>query len=174
MKIVTICVDSSAGTLAQHGRDFTWSHLTMLWNTPALLVYPCPCVMTCCALHRDLTHAGPGRYYLYLILSSMVLIITFCLVMGLFCGFCGRRPGNVYGDDTCNKGAGANFLLRRENRSCLRPVACSCCCPAGDLVLLLSGRWSGLVVVRPVACSCCCPAGGLFLLLSGRWSCGVG
>ncbi|XP_043200712.1 prominin-like protein isoform X4 [Amphibalanus amphitrite] len=68
--------------------------------------------------HKALTEAngyleqfGPFRYYLYLILSSMVLIITFCLVMGLFCGFCGRRPGNVYGDDTCNKGAGANFLL---------------------------------------------------------------
>ncbi|XP_037078598.1 prominin-1-like [Pollicipes pollicipes] len=62
--------------------------------------------------NQYLQQYGSFRYYLFLILSGLVLIVTFCLVMGLFCGLCGRRPGNVYGDDTCNKGAGANFLLR--------------------------------------------------------------
>ncbi|XP_037093826.1 prominin-1-like [Pollicipes pollicipes] len=61
--------------------------------------------------NQYLQQYGSFRYYLFLILSGLVLIVTFCLVMGLFCGLCGRRPGNVYGDDTCNKGAGANFLL---------------------------------------------------------------
>ncbi|XP_037074037.1 prominin-1-like [Pollicipes pollicipes] len=54
---------------------------------------------------------GAFRYYVFLIISGLVLIITFCLTVGIFCGFCGRRPGNVYGDGTCNKGTGANFLI---------------------------------------------------------------
>ena len=32
-------------------------------------------------------------------------------ISGLFYGFCGKRPGNVYGDDCCNRGTGANWLL---------------------------------------------------------------
>jgi len=40
-----------------------------------------------------------------------VLLVLICYVLGLFYGFCGNRPGNVYGDDCCNRGTGANWLL---------------------------------------------------------------
>lgn len=33
-----------------------------------------------------------------------------CLTSGLFCGICGKRPDG-YGDDCCNKGSGARFLM---------------------------------------------------------------
>ncbi|XP_043234601.1 prominin-like protein isoform X2 [Amphibalanus amphitrite] len=54
---------------------------------------------------------GTFRYYIFVIISGLVSLIVFCMVIGLFCGMCGRRPDNVYGDDTCNKGTGANFLI---------------------------------------------------------------
>ena len=50
-------------------------------------------------------------YYIGLGMSSLVLIILTCYIFGLFYGFCGKRPGNVYGDDCCNRGTGANWLL---------------------------------------------------------------
>ena len=52
------------------------------------------------------------RYYIFVIISGLVSLMVLCIVIGLFCGICGRRPDNVYGDDTCNKGTGANFLIR--------------------------------------------------------------
>lgn len=54
----------------------------------------------------------PYRYYLDLAASTMLLVIVLCLTLGLFYGFCGRRPeGGPYGDDCCNKGTGARFLM---------------------------------------------------------------
>jgi len=52
-----------------------------------------------------------SRYYFYIGLgaSFMLLLMWMCYVFGLFFGFCGKRPGNVYGDDCCNKGTGANW-----------------------------------------------------------------
>ena len=44
-------------------------------------------------------------------MSCLVLLILVCHILGLFYGFCGKRPGNVYGDDCCNTGTGANWLI---------------------------------------------------------------
>ena len=44
-------------------------------------------------------------------MSCLVLLILLCHILGLFYGFCGKRPGNVYGDDCCNTGTGANWLI---------------------------------------------------------------
>ncbi|XP_052873725.1 prominin-like protein [Anopheles cruzii] len=50
------------------------------------------------------------RYYAGLGISSVLLLILICLVFGLLCGICGKRPDG-YGDDCCNKGAGGRFLI---------------------------------------------------------------
>lgn len=50
------------------------------------------------------------RYYVGLGVSSVLLLILMCLVCGLLCGICGKRPDG-YGDDCCNKGAGGRFLM---------------------------------------------------------------
>ena len=57
-----------------------------------------------------------SEYLLYIGLgmASMLLIVLVCFVLGLFYGFCGKRPGGgTYdgGDDCCNTGTGANWLL---------------------------------------------------------------
>ena len=44
-------------------------------------------------------------------LNVFVPLVLSCHILGLFYGFCGKRPGNVYGDDCCNRGSGANWLL---------------------------------------------------------------
>ena len=51
------------------------------------------------------------RFYVGLGMASTLLLILICLVLGLFYGFCGKRPGGLYGDDCCNRGTGASFLL---------------------------------------------------------------
>lgn len=50
------------------------------------------------------------NYYLGLALSTTLLVILMCVVLGLLCGICGKRPDG-YGDDCCNKGAGSRFLM---------------------------------------------------------------
>lgn len=50
------------------------------------------------------------RYWFGLGISSVLLLIVACLICGLLCGICGRRPSG-YGDDCCNKGAGSSFLM---------------------------------------------------------------
>lgn len=50
------------------------------------------------------------RYYGGLAVSSVLLLILMCLICGLLCGICGKRPDG-YGDDCCNKGAGGRFLM---------------------------------------------------------------
>nr|XP_031832726.1 prominin-like protein isoform X2 [Nomia melanderi] len=50
------------------------------------------------------------RYYLGYGISSSLLTVLICLTFGLFCGICGKRPDG-YGDDFCNKGSGARFLM---------------------------------------------------------------
>lgn len=53
---------------------------------------------------------GIYRFYVGLGVSSVILVIVICLIFGLLCGICGRRPSG-YGDDCCNKGAGGSFLM---------------------------------------------------------------
>ncbi|XP_066595040.1 prominin-like protein isoform X2 [Prorops nasuta] len=53
---------------------------------------------------------SPYRYYLGLGISGVLLTVLMCLTFGLFCGICGKRPDG-YGDDCCNKGSGARFLM---------------------------------------------------------------
>lgn len=49
-------------------------------------------------------------YYALLGISSVLLLVLMCIVCGLLCGICGKRPDG-YGDDCCNKGAGARFMI---------------------------------------------------------------
>lgn len=49
-------------------------------------------------------------YYSGIALSSVLLLVLLCVVLGLLCGICGKRPDG-YGDDCCNKGAGSRFLM---------------------------------------------------------------
>lgn len=59
-------------------------------------------------------HSGPWiqyRYYAGIGLSSLVLLILLCFILGLFYGMFGKRPGGLYGDDCCNRGTGANCLV---------------------------------------------------------------
>lgn len=49
-------------------------------------------------------------YYGLLAVCSTLLLVLMCIVCGLLCGICGKRPDG-YGDDCCNKGAGARFLI---------------------------------------------------------------
>lgn len=49
-------------------------------------------------------------YYILLGVCSTLLLVLMCIVCGLLCGICGKRPDG-YGDDCCNKGAGARFLI---------------------------------------------------------------
>eukprot|EP00090_Calanus_glacialis_P030997 TRINITY_DN5063_c0_g1_i1.p1 TRINITY_DN5063_c0_g1~~TRINITY_DN5063_c0_g1_i1.p1 ORF type:complete len:942 (-),score=271.59 TRINITY_DN5063_c0_g1_i1:188-3013(-) len=51
------------------------------------------------------------RYYVGLVMSSAILMILLCFILGLFYGMCGKRPGGLYGDDCCNRGTGASFLV---------------------------------------------------------------
>lgn len=50
------------------------------------------------------------RFWASLGVASILLVIVICLIFGLLCGICGRRPSG-YGDDCCNKGSGGNFLM---------------------------------------------------------------
>jgi prominin 1 len=50
------------------------------------------------------------RYWAGIGISSVLLIVLVFVAFGLLCGICGRRPDG-YGDDCCNKGAGARFLM---------------------------------------------------------------
>ena len=43
------------------------------------------------------------RYYVGLGMASLVLLVLFCFVMGIFYGMCGKRPGGLYGEDCCNR-----------------------------------------------------------------------
>lgn len=49
-------------------------------------------------------------YYAGIAVSSVLLLVLMCIVLGLLCGICGKRPDG-YGDDCCNKGAGSRFLM---------------------------------------------------------------
>lgn len=49
-------------------------------------------------------------YYGLLAICSTLLLVLMCIVCGLLCGICGKRPDG-YGDDCCNKGSGARFLI---------------------------------------------------------------
>ncbi|CAH1113631.1 unnamed protein product [Psylliodes chrysocephalus] len=57
-----------------------------------------------------LVYYSPYRYYGGLAISCVLLIITICIVLGLICGICGKRPDG-YSDNCCNKGAGGQFLM---------------------------------------------------------------
>lgn len=53
---------------------------------------------------------GDRRYYVGLTVSCVMLLVTVCIVFGLICGVCGKRPDG-YSDNCCNKGTGSSFLL---------------------------------------------------------------
>ncbi|XP_031777823.1 prominin-like protein isoform X3 [Nasonia vitripennis] len=59
---------------------------------------------------RHIDQFSPYRYYLGLGISGILLIVLTFLTFGLLCGICGKRPDG-YGDDCCNKGSGARFLM---------------------------------------------------------------
>lgn len=59
---------------------------------------------------KYLREYGEYRYYVGLGISSLLLLILICVICGLLCGICGKRPDG-YGDDCCNKGAGGRFLM---------------------------------------------------------------
>ncbi|XP_011050938.1 PREDICTED: prominin-like protein isoform X5 [Acromyrmex echinatior] len=59
---------------------------------------------------NNINQYSPYRYYLGLGISGILLTVLMCLTCGLFCGICGKRPDG-YGDDCCNKGSGARFLM---------------------------------------------------------------
>ncbi len=63
------------------------------------------------ALEPRLEEYSEYHFYIGLGMSFMLLLILVCYVFGLFYGFCGKRPDNAYGDDCCNTGTGANWLL---------------------------------------------------------------
>ncbi|KAL0278786.1 UNVERIFIED_CONTAM: hypothetical protein PYX00_000496 [Menopon gallinae] len=56
---------------------------------------------------------SPYRYYLGLGVSAALLLILLCLTLGLLCGICGKRPEEMYSEDTdcCNTIAGGKFLM---------------------------------------------------------------
>lgn len=62
-------------------------------------------------IQPTVSEIGGYMFYIGLGMSFMVLLILVCYIFGLFYGFCGQRPGNVYGDDCCNTGSGANWLV---------------------------------------------------------------
>ncbi|XP_067005826.2 prominin-1-A isoform X3 [Anabrus simplex] len=51
------------------------------------------------------------RYYVDISVSSVMLLILLCITLGLFYGFCGKRPDSGYDEDCCNKATGASFLM---------------------------------------------------------------
>lgn len=53
---------------------------------------------------------SPYRYNLGLGLALTLLMILAPIVIGLFCGFCGKRPDPSF-DDSCNRGTGGHLLL---------------------------------------------------------------
>ncbi|CAG9773666.1 unnamed protein product [Ceutorhynchus assimilis] len=53
---------------------------------------------------------GKYQYYIGLTISCILLLVTVCIVFGLICGICGKRPDG-YSDNCCNKGAGGQFLI---------------------------------------------------------------
>ncbi|XP_014484019.1 PREDICTED: prominin-like protein isoform X5 [Dinoponera quadriceps] len=59
---------------------------------------------------NNIDQYSPYRYYLGLGISGILLTVLMCLTCGLLCGICGKRPDG-YGDDCCNKGSGARFLM---------------------------------------------------------------
>ncbi|XP_050307248.1 prominin-like protein isoform X2 [Anthonomus grandis grandis] len=56
------------------------------------------------------TEYGKYIYYAGLTVCCILLLVTVCIVLGLICGICGKRPDG-YSDNCCNKGAGSRFLI---------------------------------------------------------------
>lgn len=59
---------------------------------------------------KVITEYGYYRYYMGLSVSSVMLLILLCCTLGLFYGFCGKRPDG-YGDDCCTRATGSRFLI---------------------------------------------------------------
>ncbi|KAK9508899.1 hypothetical protein O3M35_006341 [Rhynocoris fuscipes] len=51
------------------------------------------------------------RYYTGLGVSLVLVVVLFCLAIGLLCGYCGHRPDPLYNDDCCDKGTASRFLM---------------------------------------------------------------
>lgn len=61
-------------------------------------------------LQKGIDDFSRYRYYIDISVSSVVLVVLLCMTLGLFYGFCGKRPDAMFNEDCCNKGTGANFL----------------------------------------------------------------
>lgn len=59
---------------------------------------------------RYVEEFAPYHLWAGLAVSAVLLVVLMCVVCGLLCGICGKRPDG-YGDDCCNKGAGSRFLM---------------------------------------------------------------
>lgn len=65
--------------------------------------------------HFNTADAYIQEYYKYgynslLVVCLLLLYVLLCIVFGLLCGICGKRPDG-YDDDCCNKGSGTKFLI---------------------------------------------------------------
>ncbi|XP_049853354.1 prominin-like protein isoform X7 [Schistocerca gregaria] len=61
-------------------------------------------------LQKGIDDYSRYRYYIDISVSSVVLVVLLCMTLGLFYGFCGKRPDAMFNEDCCNKGTGASFL----------------------------------------------------------------
>ncbi|KAL1495015.1 hypothetical protein ABEB36_010505 [Hypothenemus hampei] len=53
---------------------------------------------------------GQYRYIVGVTICCILLFVAICIVFGLICGVCGKRPDG-YTDNCCNKGTGSQFLI---------------------------------------------------------------
>lgn len=51
------------------------------------------------------------RYFTGFAMCCVILLITLLFTVSLFCGFCGRKPNYVYGNESCTKGTGARLII---------------------------------------------------------------
>ena len=55
-----------------------------------------------------------NRYYIGLGMSSLILLILVCFIMGLFYGMCGKRPGGYYEEYCCNRVSNSLFTTNSQ------------------------------------------------------------
>lgn len=59
------------------------------------------------------------RYYAFCLVSSIVALVVACIILGLFCGLCGRKPEASFDNDSCNRASGSKFLMTGVFLYCL-------------------------------------------------------
>ncbi|XP_076275247.1 prominin-like protein isoform X3 [Rhynchophorus ferrugineus] len=61
-------------------------------------------------LEKYINEYSVYQHYIGIGISSVLLLVTLCIALGLICGICGKRPDG-YSDNCCNKGTGSQFLI---------------------------------------------------------------